>query len=183
VAGLVLIAAPVSFVHNERASYDSALAWAKRIHNDTAVKELEQVGPPPHASYAEISAYRKWAAQALPMTSFSPDIPKVLAAGRFAAPDSNWQDAAMRVALAMLPALAQSDLRPGLSQVHWPLLAMAGGRDAIVLPAPMFEDLRAYGGPKRFVTFAASDHFLFMEEPERFAAEINRFLAEVSAKR
>lgn len=183
VAGLVLIAAPVSFVHNEQASYDSALAWATRVQNDTALEELRRVGRPPHASLAEINAYRKWTARALPMTTFEPNMSKVLGAGGFTAADASWQSTSYRIAVKMLPALVQSDLRAGLPRVRWPLLAMAGGHDAIVLPAPMFEDLRTYGGPKRFVTFASSDHFLFMEEPERFASEVSRFIAELSGSR
>lgn len=180
VAGLVLVAAPVSFVHNERASYDTALAWAKRTRNDTALRDLARVGPPPHAAYPEIAAYRQWTARAVPGTSFEPDMAKVLAAGGYTAPDSSWFATQMQIALAMIPSLVTTDLRAGLSHLRMPLLAIAGGHDGIVLAAPMFEDLATYGGPKRFVTFTASDHFLFMEEPERFARELSRFLASLS---
>ena len=181
VAGLILVAAPVSFAHNERASYDTALAWARRTGNDTALRELGRVGPPPHAAYTEIAAYRQWTGRAVPGTPFVPDMRKVLAAGGYTAPDTSWFSTQMQIALAMIPSLVTTDLRAGLSRLRMPLLAIAGGHDGIVLAGPMYDDLATYGGPKRFVTFTASDHFLFMEEPERFAREVSRFLASLSS--
>jgi proline iminopeptidase len=176
VDGLVLVAAGPSLAHNEAASYDSALAWATRTANDTALRELKEVGPPPHMSLAEIEAYRKWSARALPATDFQPDMTRVLAAGGYDALDTTWTPAATRIALALLPSILATDLRPDLPRLRWPLLAIAGGRDNIVLPGPMLEDLRPYGGSKRLVTFAGGDHFLFEEEPDRFAAEVSQFV-------
>src|SRR5262249_4347441 len=107
---------------------------------------------------------------------FDLDMPRVLAAGGYTAPDSSWDPAAMRIATTMGPAIISTDLRPMLPKMKKPLLAIAAARDPVVLPAAMTEQLARYGGPKRIVVFEKSDHMMFLEEPERFMLELRTFI-------
>ena len=174
--GIVLLAAPLSLAHNELASYDSALAWARRTRTEAAIKELTALGPPPYGSMDKMAKHRRWAAEAMPDAGFKPDLARILAAGGYPLADSSIDQAGQAIGMAMFPALLAGDLRPSIGRVHVPLLAIAGGRDAIVMAGPMMEDLKDYGGPKRTLVFAASDHFLYMEEPDRLAREVTRFI-------
>jgi pimeloyl-ACP methyl ester carboxylesterase len=70
---------------------------------------------------------------------------------------------------------AGSDQAALLDQVRAPVLIMSGRHDWIC-PVPVAERLHAGICNSRLVMFEESGHFPWVEEPEKFAAELTRFL-------
>jgi non-heme chloroperoxidase len=84
-------------------------------------------------------------------------------------------EAAPPADLALLE-LDRLDQRPLLRELSAPLLAIVGGRDAIV--PPDIGRLAARSAPQgRLAEFAECGHAPFLEEPERYAATLLDFLA------
>ncbi len=68
------------------------------------------------------------------------------------------------------------DLRPELARIAVPTLVIAGEEDFITGPVCARELAEGIPGAK-LVPFADCGHFVFVEQPERFAAEVAAFLA------
>jgi proline iminopeptidase len=67
------------------------------------------------------------------------------------------------------------DLRPQLSRITAPTLVIAGEDDFITGPVCARELAEGLGNAK-LVLLADCGHFVFVEQPERFAAEVGGFL-------
>jgi proline iminopeptidase len=183
VDGVVLIAAPLSLSFNESRRHDLVLEWAKRTGNGAAILEMEALCPPPHSSIDSIGLHRRWIDQAIAPTLFKPSDALIASAGAFDTVYPEWESTARHIFQAMFGELMATDARPGLSGIRIPLLAIGGGRDGIVLANATIESLAPYGGPKRFVVFADSDHLLYMQDPQRLAQEITSFVSPLPARR
>jgi pimeloyl-ACP methyl ester carboxylesterase len=72
---------------------------------------------------------------------------------------------------------ATFDLRPQHAQISAPTLVITGEDDFITGPVCARELAGSLAGAK-LVLLAESGHFIFVEQPERFAAEITAFLAD-----
>lgn len=80
-----------------------------------------------------------------------------------------------RVHRALGEALDGFDLRPALPHLHVPTLVVYGEADRVVRPHHQLE-FRGALPDARFVAFAESGHFPFLEEPEPFARVVHYFL-------
>jgi pimeloyl-ACP methyl ester carboxylesterase len=80
---------------------------------------------------------------------------------------------------AMLHAFGRADLRYVLARIRVPTL-LYGDQD-VRSPLPVAEDLRAQIPTSRLVVMAGVGHVSNMEVPERFNAEVRRFLREVES--
>jgi proline iminopeptidase len=78
---------------------------------------------------------------------------------------------------AILPTLADYDLRPRLSSIRMPALVMVGAHDWITPPDEARELASALPNA-RLVVFESSGHYPFLEEGERFANVVEAFLHE-----
>ena len=68
------------------------------------------------------------------------------------------------------------DLDPRLPNARTPLLLIACGKDLIVPPSAIRPSFDRYGGPKEWVLFENSGHDAYVQETDRFAREVTRFL-------
>jgi pimeloyl-ACP methyl ester carboxylesterase len=183
VDGVVVLATPLSLSFNEMQRHHLVLDWAERTGNTAAILEMEALCPPPHSSVDSIALHRRWVDQAMPPTPFKPSDALIISAGGFDTVYPEWESTARYIFKTMFAELMAVDARPGLSRIRIPLLAISGGRDGIVLANATTASLEAYGGPRRFITFAASDHLLYMQEPQRLVQEITDFIAALPARR
>jgi proline iminopeptidase len=86
-------------------------------------------------------------------------------------------DAGGWMTLALFAGLGRRhDWRPALARITAPTLVMHGGRD--MQPESATAAIAAQIRGARLVTFATSSHFVLDEEPDRFATEVTRLLAE-----
>jgi pimeloyl-ACP methyl ester carboxylesterase len=81
---------------------------------------------------------------------------------------------------AMLHAFGRADLRDVLARIRVPTLLLYGDQD-VRSPLPVAEDLHAQIPTSRLVVLAGVGHVSNMEAPERFNAEVRRFLREVES--
>jgi pimeloyl-ACP methyl ester carboxylesterase len=81
---------------------------------------------------------------------------------------------------AMLHAFGRADLRDVLARISVPTLLLYGEQD-VRSPLPVAEDLHAQIPTSRLVVMAGVGHVSNMEAPERFNAEVRRFLREVES--
>lgn len=89
---------------------------------------------------------------------------------------SDFDPDGMRV---MIRALAEADLRQGLSGITLPTLLIWGGQD-VRSPISVGEDLRARIPGSRLVVIDGAGHLSQVEAPERFNAEVRAFLRSVA---
>jgi pimeloyl-ACP methyl ester carboxylesterase len=80
------------------------------------------------------------------------------------------------VGVAMAEAMATADFRGTVAEVDVPTLLAYGGQGAI-FPGPLGEWMHEHIPDSELVTFEASSHCPFWEEPERFNRELARFVA------
>jgi len=73
-------------------------------------------------------------------------------------------------------AFGEADLRDVLPRIDVPTLLLYGDRD-VRSPVSVGEDLHAQIPGSRLVVIPGSAHLCDMEAPERFNAEVRRFLA------
>jgi pimeloyl-ACP methyl ester carboxylesterase len=74
--------------------------------------------------------------------------------------------------------LAQTDLRPRLTEVKLPAMGMYGMKDVIVHPR-QFEVLKSHTPHARIETLPASGHFPMLDEPDKYLALIKSFLDSI----
>jgi proline iminopeptidase len=123
----------------------------------------------PPASDADLSAF---VAELLPLYLQSPEKNLVLAQEQLLVePISHYAFEAQNAA----DKAAGSDQSALLDQVSAPTLVMVGRHDWIC-PLPVSERLHAGIGNARLVIFEESGHMPWIEEPEKFAAELIQFL-------
>ena len=77
---------------------------------------------------------------------------------------------------AILPTMQRFDLRPRLGELRMPALVIVGAHDWIT-PPPQARELTAGLPDARLVVFEESGHYPFLEEPARFAAEVEAFFS------
>jgi len=80
---------------------------------------------------------------------------------------------------AILPTFGGYDLRSRLDELQMPALVIVGAHDWIT-PPPLAQDLASALPSAQLVVFEDSGHYPFLEEPERFVATVEAFLAETA---
>lgn len=173
VAAYVGVGQIANMPEGERASYNFALAEARRRANRKAITELERIGPPPHA-FSALRTERKWVdrfggnlhpglttsdllLEALQADEFNLlDLLKLLQGSAFSAKH-------------LWPEMSRTDLSSSVLSFDVPLLFLLGRHDHVVpgaLAAAYHERLSA--PYKKLVWFERSAHNPNFEEPERF---------------
>ncbi|MFI5230465.1 MAG: alpha/beta fold hydrolase [Gemmatimonadales bacterium] len=176
VAGVILVSAPFDMASNERASYDATLAWARRVHNDTAVKALSDLGAPPYQALEQQLVLSQWSSSANGGIGAHIDPARLFGRAPYTAPDSMWSVGEMRIAGAMLRELEQASTIDQLRGIKLPLLLIDGARDPIVPESDLRRGYALWGGPKSEVVLAKSHHLPFVDEPDRFTRAVINFI-------
>jgi proline iminopeptidase len=161
---------------NDTEGYRLVLERARARQNAEAIRELEAVGPPPWNSLEQVLVQRRWAGRLSDAPNVRSDRARSLRAAGYQRPDTTWQSTQMAIVRQMVPALISLDLDPRLPGARTPLLLIACGKDLIVPPSAIRPSFDRYGGPKEWMLFENSGHDAYVQETERFAREVTRFL-------
>ena len=172
----VVICSILNNRRNDTEGYRLVLEQARARQNADAIRELEAVGPPPWNSLDQILVQRRWAGRLSSAPNVRADRARSLRAGGYQRADTTWQSTQMAIVQHMLPSFLNLDLDPRLPNARTPLLLIACGKDLIVPPSAIRPSFDRYGGQKEWLLFENSGHDAYVQETERFAREVTRFL-------
>ncbi len=176
VDALMLVSTPVYMAGNEAESYRLALEWATRNGRRRTQHLLERLGPPPYDSLEKMMAQRNLTRRAFPAQQATDMMARMLDVGGSDVIDPAWRMAELRIARAMFKELMATDLRPDLPRMQWPLLVMVGDLDGTVMADRAVADLEGYGGEMNIVRFEQADHQVYVQDTQRFVAEVEAFI-------
>jgi len=176
VAALVQVCGPMNLPRGDKEMYDASMAWYRSQKDTASINALTRLGPPPWKTLQEVITSRQLASVGPAPDLDNMDMKKVLASGGYSAPDSNVRKNALVIVGAMYRELSLVNLEPRLPTARTPLLMIAAGRDAIVLPSSLKPGFEAYGGPKEWYLFEKSGHFPYVDSTDRFVAAVTDFL-------
>jgi pimeloyl-ACP methyl ester carboxylesterase len=170
----------------ESASYELALAEAKRRHDRKATRKLVAMGPPPHSAktvFAErtlalrlagqLGAKSMWKAlqAAVGVRESSVfDLPKTLRGFRFSM-DAMW------------PEVSRIDLLVAVPKLTMPVFFFLGRKDPWVPPQVSVVYFDALVAPsKKIVWFEQSGHEPFVDEPDAFNAAMTELVRPLAGQ-
>ncbi len=167
----------VNFVQNEQANYERELAQARAANHREALDALLAIEQPPHANPHNIKVLRDWADKLTEGSGDSPQ-PRVKPAADFSAEDGKAMLQGFQFsATSMYRDLCAVDL-PALGfEFDVPMFCLMGTHDQqtpIELAERYFDTIRAPN--KAFVRFDGCHHFVHVNRPEDFLAELIRLL-------
>lgn len=159
-----------------RVGYDFLLAEAVRLKNDTALRELQQIGRPPYAgsdSIAKLETHGRWLSDFGALWHSAEKFDRVgwmISSVEYSWPEKmRFSGAAQKAFSMLLPDLLSTDLNTSVPSVGVPVYFAVGRHDYL---APT-EVSKAYfsrlAAPrKEWVWFENSAHFPQWEEVEKF---------------
>lgn len=181
IAGIVNASGPFDMEATMRASYERALAWARREGNKEAIATLDSIGPPPYQQIDQQVAFsnRTSAADGGIGAHLDPQI----AFGRapFTAPDESWTSVQLKISAAMLRELYGIKTSDRIRTCRVPLLMIVGRRDAITPASAIRPALAKWGGRKSLVELPDSHHLPFVDEPTKFVDAVVGFVRTVAS--
>lgn len=143
---------------------DGYAGWSGSFPPDVVARRLSQSLPDLELPPEEVVA--KW------MPGFVTDAAPASVTEELGAIIADFDPAGMRV---MIQALAEADLRASLPMISAPTLLMWGEQD-VRSPLTVADDLHARIPKSRLVVIPGAGHLSQMEAPDRFNAELRRFL-------
>jgi pimeloyl-ACP methyl ester carboxylesterase len=177
VAGIVATGMDIDVPLAEQHMYHWALAQARQRHNQRAVRQLENIGPPPHLDTKQFTTRSRWITNFGGVTAGATwnSQARTLAASLLRSPDYT-PAAALRTVrgftssqAALLPLLAHTDLVTTLPTLDVPIILAQGRLDQVApgVAAQRFYD--ALTAPaKQLIWFEHSAHTPQYDEPARF---------------
>jgi pimeloyl-ACP methyl ester carboxylesterase len=175
---LVAVAAPFDMASTQFASYEMTLQWARDTNTQLAVDALVRLGPPPYRTSQQLLEKTLISADAYGGIAQNLDMNKVLAAGGLTEYDPRWGDSQTEISDAMHAEIQKIDVENDVPRAATPLLLIGARNDAQVPYFSLKSGFDKWGGKKEFVVFERSNHIPFIDEPDRFIAEVTRFLGK-----
>jgi pimeloyl-ACP methyl ester carboxylesterase len=177
VAALVATGMDVDIPFAENHTYDFVLRTARQRANRHAVRQLEEIGPPPHLDVKQFSTRARWAANFGGVTANATfnGLLRALLASLLRSPDYSVADVIRAVRgiaatqAALLPQLATTDLVESIPQLDVPIVMAQGRLDQVAPgePAQRFYD-HVTAPSKELVWFEKSAHTPQYDEPAKF---------------
>jgi pimeloyl-ACP methyl ester carboxylesterase len=182
IASLLCVGPDVDFAEAERYAYAFALAEAERRGHRRALRALRAIGEPPHVDAKRFMTRVEWVASFGGVHTgkdfgaiFRGTLAALWRSPHYSLGEMIGALRGMRATQTrMLPKLAGLDLLARDLEIRVPLLIIQGLRDAAAPPrlaAILAERLGA-----ELVHFENSAHMPYDEEPDRFRAELLRFI-------
>jgi pimeloyl-ACP methyl ester carboxylesterase len=167
----------------ERAAYDYALSTARERGNKRALKELNNIDPPPHLSARQFGTRVRWVSNsAVRLGATYRSIATTFVADILRSPDYSAADVVRifrqipRTREAMLPELVRLNLIGDLPKIDTPVVVVQGRHDQVAPPEAAARFLTTLTAPTmRLAWFDHSAHMPHYEEPGPFRS----LLAEV----
>jgi pimeloyl-ACP methyl ester carboxylesterase len=174
VSALVQVTGPFNLPRGDADLYAGSLAWYRTQKDTASIAALEKLGPPPWHTVEDVITSRRHARVGPSPAMPDMDMRRVLAG--YTEVDPNSTPNAMAIVGAMFRELSQLNLEPRLPSARTPMLLIAGGRDAIVMPKSVRPGFEAWGGPKEWSLFENSGHLPYVDSMDRFVTEVTAFL-------
>jgi pimeloyl-ACP methyl ester carboxylesterase len=175
---LVAVAAPFNAAATEFASYEMTLQWARDANDQRTVDALVRLGPPPYRTSQELMQKTLLSADAYGGIAKNLDMVKVLASGGYSDYDPRWGDAQTEIGEAMYAETQKINVENDVSRATTPLLLIGARNDAQVPYFSLKSGFDKWGGKKELIVLDHSNHIPFLDEPDRFVAEVTRFLGK-----
>jgi pimeloyl-ACP methyl ester carboxylesterase len=186
VATLVAVGMDIDGPAAETRAYDFALATAHERGHKRAVRQLEEIGPPPHLRADQFTTRVRWASDfgGVNLSANYGSMVRGLLASLLGSRDYSIADVVRTVRgiaptqEALLPELARMDLASMLTRIEVPVVMVQGRHDQVapIAAAQRYVDLLE-APSKQLVWFENSAHMPHLEEPALFA----KLLAQVWA--
>ena len=177
IAGIVATGMDIDIPLAEQHMYDWALAQARQRHNQRAVRQLENIGPPPHLDPKQFTTRARWIANFGGVTAGATwnSQARTLAASLLRSPDYS-PAAALRTVrgvtssqAALLPLLAHTDLITTLPALEVPIILVQGRLDQVAPGAATQKFHDTLTAPsKQLIWFEHSAHTPQYDEPAKF---------------
>lgn len=164
----------VNMRRNEELNYARQLARAGAARNDAALAAMQQIGPPPYSTLAQIRVLREWADI---LASGSGDSPGFRATARPANMDAD-AVAAMLAGFQysgeqLFDELLEVDLATLGLDFSMPMFCFMGTDDQATPIEPAEAWFASLSAPRKaFVRFQGCHHFVVMNRPEMFLEQL-----------
>jgi pimeloyl-ACP methyl ester carboxylesterase len=176
VAALVAVGMDIDMPAAEQNAYDFALRTARQRGNRRAIRQLEAIGPPPHADVRRFLTRVRWVVNFGGVTNTTANgLARSLLVSLLRSPDYSVADVVRtvrgvtRAQAALLPELARTDLVQAVPRLDVPIVLVQGRRDQVAPGEATQRFHDALTAPsKELVWFANSAHTPHLEEPDRF---------------
>lgn len=160
----------------ENNGYQTVIEMSKKTDNQQAVKQLENVGPPPYETFQEGIIWRLLAMSLLEEKneglSKNLQMSHVISVTGIKSIDPDWQRKSMVVVNAMWKELNSFDLEDKVQSIGTPMLLMTGAKDIMVPFRILEKGYKNYGGKKEHFVFENSNHMMFVDEPVLFVSKV-----------
>ena len=177
VAAVVATGMDIDIPLAEHKTYDFVLDTARERRNRRAIRQLEQIGPPPHLSAKQFSTRARWASNfgGVRTTANYNDEVRTLLISLLRSRDYAAADVIRTVRgitttqAALLPQLATTDLVRTLPRLDVPIVLVQGRLDQVApgeATQQFYDSLTAPS--KKLVWFDKSAHSPHLEEPAKF---------------
>ncbi|MDH3216108.1 MAG: alpha/beta hydrolase [Candidatus Krumholzibacteria bacterium] len=160
----------------ENNGYQTVMEMSKKTDNQQAVKQLENVGPPPYETFQEGIVWRMLAMSLLEEKNEgltkNLQISKVISITGIQSIDPDWQRKSMVVVNTMWKELGTIDFEDKVQSIGTPMLLMTGAKDIMVPFRILEKGYKNYGGEKEYFILENSNHMMFVDEPELFVSTV-----------
>ena len=160
----------------ENNGYQTVMEMSKKTDNQQAVKQLENVGPPPYETFQEGIVWRMLAMSLLEEKNegFTKNLQmsKVISITGIKSIDPDWQRKSMVVVNTMWKELGTVDFEDKVHNIGTPMLLMIGAKDIMVPFRILEKGYKNYGGEKAYFILENSNHMMFIDEPELFVSKV-----------
>jgi pimeloyl-ACP methyl ester carboxylesterase len=187
VATLITVGMDIDGPAAEISAYDFALTTAHERGHQRAVRQLEEIGPPPHLRSDQFATRVRWASDfgGVNLSASYAAMVRGLLAGLLGSRDYTIADVVRTVRgiapaqEALLPELARMDLASMLTRIEVPVVMLQGRHDQVapIAAAQRYADMLKAPN-KQLIWFENSAHMPHLEEPAIFA----KLLAQVRAR-
>lgn len=164
-------------VERERASYHAVLDWARRSGNKDAIRELEEIGPPPFAgpkAMDKVGIQKNWLLKSGGVLHGKSDMGLMLDALIWSSEYSlfeklNFMKGLMASMEAVWPQSMQVDLTKQVPALQLPVYFVSGRHDTNIPLSHVERYFQVLKAPrKELIVFENSAHVPQYEEPDRF---------------
>jgi pimeloyl-ACP methyl ester carboxylesterase len=177
VAALIATGMDINIPLAEERTYDFVLRTARQCGSRRALRELEQIGPPPHVGVKAFSTRARWASNfggVRTGATYRSEV-RTLLGSLLRSPDYSFADVVRTLRgittsrVALLPELAHTDLVRTLPRIDVPVVLVQGRLDQVAPGDATQQFYDALTAPsKELVWFENSAHAPHLEEPQKF---------------
>lgn len=153
------------------------LQWAKNTNNQQAVNEIKALHDKPISlSKDDSEILVKWMSKAYGGWHRNLNMTKVNDAIDYEENIPAWLKEQKHIESILIEEILSINLTDSISNLHTPLLCIAGKEDTDVPWYIVKEEFENYAGPKEFILFENSHHMVFIDEEELFVETVTNYL-------